>query len=98
MRFLKRNVNSQANELEVAPVDSDNRLRPYYYRDHLWLKWYEDEGERTYHSYAVIRKKWNSLSDNGRMSYDVLPNGRSGTDRVKTAIRRAKVERDGEEQ
>ena len=79
----------------TEPEDTTGGKRPAYNRDHLFLKWYEDEGEPTHRSYSAIRDKWNRLSEAQRMAiapncHHSIPKGRSGTDRVKAAIRKAR--------
>ena len=68
--------------------------RPCYVRDHLWLGWYDAEGSPTFHSPAKIRDKWNALPKEQRQGQALLPKGRPGRDRVKTAVRSAREERD----
>lgn len=77
--------------------------RPCFARDHLWLAWYEAEGEPTYKSVASIRDKWNGLTDEERAEVagefsDRLPRSRGGRStachRIYEAIRRARLERD----
>lgn len=77
--------------------DSQDSPRPAYSRDHLWLKWYQDETADTYHSYAAIRDKWNSIPDDERKRlslkyYGKLASGKRGTDPVKTGIAKARRE------
>ena len=76
------------SRLPVGKPDEPSRRRCYA-RDHTWLKWYEAEGETTFHSPAEIRDKWNR--ENKDQQIDAGSNGR---DVVENGIATATKERD----
>lgn len=94
---------SEKNILVTSHRDDDSALdgneRECYRRDHKWLEWYEAAGEPTYHSHAEIRDNWNALSDDQRgaiapRSAGRVPKGEPGRQLIKSAIKRARKERD----
>jgi hypothetical protein len=69
-------------------------LRSAYGRDHLFLKWNEEDKL----SPAPIRNKWNALSDTERkricpLCWEPVGDGEDGREVVKQGIRKAKKER-----
>ena len=87
----------EQGQIESQPASSTDKKRPCFARDHLFLKWHETDGDNTYHRLAPIRDKWNDLPENKREDIapkcsGSLPKGRCGTDRVKTAIKKARKE------
>lgn len=80
-------------------VAGDTDKRPCFDRDHLWLTWYEAEGEATHRSFAKIVREWNNLpqrerEENCPADPNSIPDNKSGQNRVKTAIYKAKGERE----
>lgn len=81
-----------------ASSEHTEKLRPAHKRDHLWLKWQDDEGMTP----ATIRDRWNGMSDEDRRT--VCPTkwqkiesegGREGErDIIKQALKTARRERD----
>jgi hypothetical protein len=67
--YLEAWQERRAGQLEVEREDRPvARKRRCYDRDYLWLKWYETEGQDTYHSPAKIRDRWNTMSESDRQS------------------------------
>ena len=68
--------------------------RPAFDRDHLWLKWNEEEGLKP----AAIRDRWNGMTDAERKGITVttwqkIGAGNSGRAVVYDALKRAKREK-----
>lgn len=72
--------------------DEDGK-RPAYERDHLFLEWYEAETEKTYHSHAKIRDKWNEMSKEERREIAPKAGGTVSRAVVITGIKKARSER-----
>lgn len=64
------------------------KRRRCYDRDHTFLRWYEAEGDTTFHSPAAIRDKWNREHS----EEEQISGGAHGLDSVEKAIKRAKRE------
>lgn len=79
---------------QELPVDDDTtKKRPAYERDHLWLRWHEDDGL----SELQIRDKWNNLDENERRvisptKFQSIDGGNSGRSIVYNALVRARKE------
>jgi hypothetical protein len=69
--------------LSKSPGERPSRRRMWD-RDHLFLKWYEDETAETYKSPAKIMKKWNTAHPREQVAT---------TDVVKKALKTARKER-----
>ena len=69
------------------PVANANARRPCYVRDHLWLKWHDEEGL----GIAAIRDRWNR--ECGQHGGRSIGKGRPGRDVVKEGLRKAREER-----
>lgn len=77
----------------VTQIDYIGPKRPAYHRDHTWLSWYLKDRLTP----AKIRDRWNSLSDDERISIcytasNKIGSSEDGRDVVKKAIDRARKE------
>ena len=78
---------SRQSAPEPAPIPS----RPAGERDHIFLRWYETEGEVGYHSHAGIRDRWNREHPTKKIGDGEKSKGR---DTVKKGIDKARFELD----
>lgn len=87
-------LDSAADEVKYASNETtpvpDNGKRPAYYRDHLFLTWYETEGAETYHSPAKISDKWEAIPiETRKRDYPTAP-GNVNREIVRKGIAAAK--------
>jgi hypothetical protein len=71
---------------EVPPEGDTRSRRPCYARDHLWLRWAEEEGMKP----AKIRDRWNE--EHRKHGGAKIGPGRPGLDVVKQGLKKARAE------